>query len=131
MLSETKNILDKVYASRLPKLADLEYLLALQAEDEKAELFAYADKVRHDFVGDEIMIRAIVEFSNVCRNTCFYCGLNKNNSGIERYRLTREEIIACIKNIASAGIKTVVLQSGEDDGLDALWLKEIIEKNEK
>ena len=127
MLSQTKNILDKVYASQLPDLADLEYLLVLEDEKEKAELFAYADSIRHDFVGDEILIRAIVEFSNVCRNTCFYCGLNKNNDKLQRYRLSKDEIIACIKNIASAGIKTVVLQSGEDDDLDAVWLKEIIE----
>ena len=122
-----QHVLDRVYADGLPSIDDIAYLLDLQDERKTAMLFNYADKVRHDFAGDEILLRAIVEFSNVCRNTCFYCGLNKNNKTLQRYRLSREEIIAAVKNIASAGIKTVVLQSGEDDGLDAVWFKKIIE----
>jgi biotin synthase len=122
----TKDVLDRVYAAELPCPADIEYLLSLQ-DDEAALLYSYADKVRHDFVGDEILIRAIIEFSNICRNTCFYCGLNKNNSKLQRYRLNREEILAAVKNIAVAGIKTVVLQSGEDDDLNVIWFRKVIE----
>jgi biotin synthase len=122
----TQHVLDRVYAAQLPCIDDIAYLLDLQ-DEEAATLFNYADKVRHDFAGDEILLRAIVEFSNVCRNTCFYCGLNKNNKTLQRYCLSREEIMAAVKNIASTGIKTVVLQSGEDDGLDAVWLEKIIE----
>jgi biotin synthase len=124
---QTKDVLDRVYAAESPDTADIEYLLALEDNDETAKLFEYADQVRHNSVGDEILLRAIVEFSNICRNTCFYCGLNKNNSNLQRYRLSREEIITAAENIASCGIKTVVLQSGEDDELDVAWLKKIIE----
>ena len=122
-----QDVLDRVGGSSSPQRADIEYLLSLEKKEETDALFDFADGVRRKFVGDEILIRAIVEFSNVCRNNCFYCGLNKSNSKIVRYRLTKEEIIACVENIAAAGIKTVVLQSGEDDGLDAEWLKKIIE----
>jgi len=122
-----QHVLERVYNTELPAVEDIMYLLDLQDETQNTILFDCADKVRCDFVGDEILLRAIVEFSNVCRNTCFYCGLSKNNKTLKRYRLNTEEIIAAVKSIASAGIKTVVLQSGEDDGLDAVWLKKIIE----
>ena len=126
-----QHVLDRVYTGVIPGIDDIAYLLDLQDEQEIAMLFEYADKVRRDCVGDEILLRAIVEFSNGCRNTCFYCGLNKNNKTIQRYRLSREEIIGSVQNIVSAGIKTVVMQSGEDDGLDAVWLEKIIKDVKK
>ncbi len=125
--NRTQYVLDRVYDSELPDIDDIAYLLDLQDESETSMLFDYADRVRQNFVGDEILLRAIVEFSNICRNTCFYCGLNKNNTTLQRYRLSREEIIAAVQDIVSTGIKTLVLQSGEDDGINDVWLKKIIE----
>ena len=92
-----------------------------------ASLLGFADAVRRESVGDGVLLRGIIEFSNVCRNTCRYCGLNRDNAGLRRYRLTRDQILAAARNICDAGIKTVVLQSGEEDNLDADWLREIIE----
>jgi biotin synthase len=83
--------------------------------------------VRRQHVGDGILLRGLIEFSNECRNACAYCGLNKNNKKLVRYRLSRQELLDCVAAVAASGIKTVVLQSGEDDGLDVLWLKDIIE----
>lgn len=127
-IQNTKNVLDKVYACEIPDRKDIEYLLALEDPEETQELFDFADEVRRKFVGDGILLRGIVEFSNYCRNTCSYCGLNKFNKTLQRYRLTKDEIIASIKNIVSTGIKTVVLQSGEDKKLNTNWLKEVIEQ---
>ncbi len=127
-IQNTKNVLEKVYASEIPDRNDIEYLLALQNQKETEELFSFANEVRHKFVGDGILLRGIVEFSNYCRNTCSYCGLNKFNKTLQRYRLTKDEIVASIKDIVSAGIKTVVLQSGEEEKLDTNWLKEVIEQ---
>lgn len=124
---DIKTVLDKVYDSEIPALADLKYLLALEDERQMEALFNYADEVRKRFAGDEILLRGLVEFSNYCRNTCWYCGLNKNNKELQRYRLSSDEIMAAVENIVSTGIKTVVLQSGEDENLDPHWLKELIE----
>jgi len=124
----TKSVLEKVYDSKMPDLADIEYLLARQNPEEMEILFDFADEVRHKFVGDGILLRGIVEFSNYCRNTCSYCGLNKYNKTLPRYRLSQDEIIAAIKYIVSTGVKTVVLQSGEDDKLEPYWLRDIIEQ---
>jgi biotin synthase len=119
-------LLERIYAAPMPEPADVEAVLRAEDPDELGLLFDFANEVRRRFVGDGVLLRGIVEFSNVCRNTCRYCGLNRGNDRLPRYRLTREEILAAVGNIRAAGIKTVVLQSGEEDNLDADWLREII-----
>ena len=79
------------------------------------ELFSYADSVRKKYVGDEIHLRGLIEFSNYCKNTCKYCGLRCENKNIERYRILEDEILEHAKNAAILGFKTIVLQSGEDN----------------
>lgn len=64
--------------------------------------------------GREIYLRGLVEWSNVCRNDCLYCGIRRSNSVPRRYRLTPEEILACGERIHAAGIRTIVLQGGEN-----------------
>ena len=79
------------------------------------ELFSFADSVRKKYVGDEIHLRGLIEFSNYCKNTCKYCGLRCENKNIERYRILEDEILEHAKNAANLGFKTIVLQSGEDN----------------
>lgn len=79
------------------------------------ELFAAADEVRRKYVGDEIHLRALIEFSNICRNNCCYCGLRRDNKNIERYRIDEDTIFKLAEHAArNMGLKTIVLQSGED-----------------
>ena len=92
---------------------DLIALLRLPA-DYSPDLFAAADRVRKEQVGDEVYLRGIIEFSNYCERNCLYCGLRKANAPLERYRMTPDEIIIAAREIAQTGIPTVVLQSGED-----------------
>lgn len=77
-------------------------------------LFTLADKVRQKYVGDEVHLRGLIEFSNYCKQNCLYCGLRRDNKHLNRYRLTEEQIIEFAKNASGLGYKTVVLQSGED-----------------
>lgn len=77
-------------------------------------LFAAADRVRKKFVGDAVHLRALIEFSNYCRQNCCYCGLRRDNANTERYRLDEATIVEFARNAAEMGYKTVVLQSGED-----------------
>lgn len=121
-------LLNRIYASKLPNLKDLEQVLSLEKQDELDRLFSFADKVRKEFCGDGIFLRGIVEFSSFCDKGCCYCGLNKNNHKLSRYRMNQEELIKSVGYLAACKIKTVVLQSGEDPGLDALWLTETIKK---
>ena len=79
-------------------------------------LFA-AEKARtiaDEHFGKKVYIRGIVEFSNYCKNDCFYCGIRCSNKNAERYRLTEEEILECCDEGRKLGFMTFVLQSGED-----------------
>jgi biotin synthase len=119
-------LLNRIYESELPDFKDLEQVLSLENQVELDKLFNFADSVRKEFCGDGIFLRGIIEFSNFCDKECFYCGLNKNNRKLSRYRMSQEELIKSVEYLASCNIKTVVLQSGEDQSLDVLWLKDII-----
>jgi len=121
-LDKLNAVLTRVYESDMPDVNDLEALLELKNSEELAVLFDFADNVRQKFAGEGVFLRGLVEFSNFCRNSCLYCGLNKYNKGLERYCMSHSEILSCVGNIADCGIKTVVLQSGEDNrfGIEAL-----------
>ena len=93
---------------------ELAFLLSTRDEEEAEALFRTADRVRQRAVGDEVHLRGIVEFSNICVQNCRYCGLRKDNHRLHRYRMTREEIIASVREVKAQGLRTVVLQSGED-----------------
>jgi len=121
-----EELLKKVYSQNPCHSEELEYLLSIEEEKDIAMLFSFADRVRREFMGEGILLRGIIEFSNFCRNSCFYCGLNKNNITLSRYRLSKDQIMDSVRQLSSYGIKTVVLQSGEDDELDACWLKDVI-----
>lgn len=78
------------------------------------ELFAEAREVRQQYYGNTIYIRGLIEFTNHCKNDCFYCGIRKSNGNAERYRLSKEEILSCCKTGYALGFRTFVLQGGED-----------------
>jgi biotin synthase len=59
-------------------------------------------------------MRGLIEFTNYCKNDCFYCGIRKSNTNAVRYRLTKEQILSCCKNGYDLGFRTFVLQGGED-----------------
>jgi biotin synthase len=105
---------------------DLAFLLATLDEEEAEALFRAADRVRQRSVGDEVHLRGIVEFSNICSQNCQYCGLRKDNHRLLRYRMTGEEIIASVKEVKARGLRTVVLQSGEDPWFTKERLSDLI-----
>jgi biotin synthase len=88
----------------------------LREEDPSAleTLWAEADRVRRENVGDEVHFRGLIEISNHCARRCGYCGLNAGNSSLKRYRMTDGEILESAKDSLRFGYGTVVLQSGED-----------------
>ncbi|NCC51751.1 MAG: [FeFe] hydrogenase H-cluster radical SAM maturase HydE [Spartobacteria bacterium] len=90
------------------------------------ELWAHADRVRRDMVGDEVHLRGLIEISNHCVQQCGYCGLHRHNKKVQRYRMSREEIIGCIRQAVAFGYGTVVMQSGEDYGITTEWMADII-----
>lgn len=100
----------------------------LNDEDGQSELCRHADEVRKEHVGDEVHLRGLIEFSNICRNNCLYCGIRKDNSEVRRYRLDEEELIDTARKAADMGFKTLVLQSGEDMYFSQKRMCDIIRK---
>lgn len=111
-LPKFTNILQKIQNQLDLTVDELTYLLA--SDDIEQELFKVADRMRAEIVGDEVEIRGAIEFSNFCRKNCDYCGLRRDNNQTVRYRMQTREIVDLAIQMRQAGIKTIILQSGED-----------------
>lgn len=77
-------------------------------------LFIRADDARKSHCGDAVQIRGIIEFSNHCCRNCLYCGLRRDNKALARYRMTEDDIVECAHAVIARGLRTIVLQSGDD-----------------
>lgn len=86
----------------------------LETDRYDAALFQAADHVRRQRYGTDVFVRGLIEFTNYCRNDCYYCGIRRSNAHVQRYRLTPEEILACCTEGYALGFRTFVLQGGED-----------------
>lgn len=73
-----------------------------------------ANFIKTSVYGNKVFLRGIIEFSNYCRKNCLYCGIRKDNKDLKRYRMGLNEILNRAERIVNSGIKTIVLQSGED-----------------
>ena len=107
-----------------------EIITWLKETDQHAlqELWTWADTVRRENVGDGIFLRGLIEFSSYCARMCAYCGLRAANTKLERYRMSAEQIMECVHLAKKLEYGTVVLQSGEDYGVKADWLADVIRR---
>ncbi|MDD7312146.1 MAG: [FeFe] hydrogenase H-cluster radical SAM maturase HydE [Clostridia bacterium] len=105
---------------------DLLDLIVMQDTEAEALLAQRAAAVRQQVYGRDVFIRGLIEFTNYCRNDCFYCGIRRSNACAQRYRLTREEILACCRTGYGLGFRTFVLQGGEDPFFTTERLAELV-----
>ena len=96
-----------------PIECDIKSLLCSRGE-EAQYLRHCAARTSEELFGRAVYVRGLIEISSYCRNNCLYCGLRRSNSAAERYRLTEEQILECCSNGYSLGLRTFVLQGGED-----------------
>lgn len=92
---------------------DIIYLLSLEDKTEQLALFTKAYDVKKRFVGTKVFFRGLIELSNVCIKNCFYCGIRKDNSHVNRYTMTVEEVLDAAKWANERRYGSVVIQSGE------------------
>ena len=104
------------------------YLLNLDNEADVARLLQAGDAVRKACCGDAVQIRALVEFSNVCARHCNYCGLRAPNTSVQRYRMRPDEIVELAGELNRKGLKTIVLQSGEDPYYTGEMIADIVRR---
>lgn len=94
----------------------LQLLKGLRTPDSEAPQYLYrrAEAVRQEVYGRDVFLRGLIEFTNYCKNDCYYCGIRRSNRNCERFRLTPEEIMECCATGYMLGFRTFVLQGGED-----------------
>ncbi|MFW6274008.1 MAG: [FeFe] hydrogenase H-cluster radical SAM maturase HydE, partial [Halanaerobium sp.] len=126
---EIKKLVDQAYEKAQLNKEEITSLLEADLS-ELDYLLQSADQKREEICGDEVHLRAIIEFSSYCRQNCHYCGLRKDNQKLKRYQLEKNEIIKTAQMAAELGYQTVVLQSGEDE-YPAAEIAEIIEEIKK
>jgi biotin synthase len=105
---------------------DIEQWLRETDTQQLKALWEAANNVRAKHVGNAVHIRGLLEISNHCVRKCTYCGINKERTTVSRYRMTEEEIMACVHDIVELGYGTVVIQAGEDYGLTKNFIARIV-----
>ena len=100
--------------SDLSIMTDRELAELLKTDKYDNELRELADKKRREIYGTDVYIRGLIEFTNYCKNDCYYCGIRCSNKNAQRYRLTKEDILSCCDEGYRLGFRTFVMQGGED-----------------
>ena len=107
-------LIDKLNETRTLSKEEWTELIARRTPNLSEYLFSIARILRKTYYGKEVYVRGLIEFSNYCKNDCYYCGIRRSNKTAHRYRLTEEEIFDCCREGYDLGFRTFVLQSGED-----------------
>ncbi|MDF2567834.1 MAG: [FeFe] hydrogenase H-cluster radical maturase HydE [Oscillospiraceae bacterium] len=109
-----KHLIDKLYETKSLEKQEFIELIQNRSKDDEEYLFKLARGVSQKIFGNKIYLRGLIEFTNYCRNDCYYCGIRKSNQNADRYRLSKEEILSCCEQGHKLGFRTFVLQGGED-----------------
>lgn len=109
-----RDLIDKLEKERILTRDEFVHLLSNFTDEDSEYLFGKAREISQRHFGDRIYVRGLIEFTNYCRNDCLYCGIRRSNRNVDRYRLSKEEILSCCQNGYQLGFRTFVLQGGED-----------------
>lgn len=101
-------------------------LLTTTERETVETLFEAARTSALNTFGNKVFIRGLIEVSNYCRNNCLYCGIRRGNREVPRYRLSKEQILSCCAEGYAIGIRTFVLQGGEDNRQTTTWLADVV-----
>ncbi len=126
-----KNLIDKLSVEH--SLCESEYKILIENLDDNLRLYAAqkADEQRRKIYGNKVFIRGLIEISNICKNDCLYCGIRASNNNCTRYRLSKEDILACCDEGYKIGFRTFVMQGGEDMHFSDQIMCEIISEIKK
>jgi len=105
--------LEQVLTKENFDLEDIVYLLSLEDAEEQNRLFKAAYAVKEKYIGRKVYYRGLIEYSNICKKNCYYCGIRGENINTERYTMTDEEVLEAAQAAYDYGYASVVIQSGE------------------
>lgn len=114
MQQTAREMIQEIKCRRDISIEQLEYLLITEDKDCLEMLREEAVQTAQKIYGNQVFIRGLIEFTNYCKNDCYYCGIRRSNHCADRYRLTKEEILSCTDTGYELGFRTFVLQGGED-----------------
>lgn len=123
-----EKIIDRLCNEKILSREEFTIILEKAGEEDMQYLFAKAREVSKKYFGNKIYIRGLIEFTNYCKNDCYYCGIRKSSGNVERYRLSREDILQCCRSGYKLGFRTFVLQGGEDPWYSDEKLADIISR---
>ena len=109
-----KKLINKLIKNNHLSEEELIHLIDNISSEDKNYLFKKASETRYKYYGNKVFLRGLIEFTNYCKNDCYYCGIRCSNKSIDRYRLSLNDILECCKVGYELGYKTFVLQGGED-----------------
>lgn len=109
-----KELIDKLYETNNLTKEELLYIIENADKEQREYIIHKAHETRMKHYGDKVFLRGLIEFTNYCKNDCYYCGIKRSNDNADRYRLTLEQILHCCKVGYELGFRTFVLQGGED-----------------
>ena len=113
-MGNIREIVDKVKRRQDITLEELRMIMETASKEDMDYLTSTAREVADSIYGKNVYVRGLIEFTNYCRNDCYYCGIRRSNKEAERYRLTEEQIMECCQMGYELGFRTFVLQGGED-----------------
>lgn len=122
---DMNKIIDRLYTDGNLQDSELKKIITV---NDNTYLASMADRRRREFYGDAVFVRGLIEVSNFCRNNCYYCGIRAENKNLSRYRLTKEEILLCCEEGYNLGLRTFVLQGGEDSQLSDKIICDVVSK---
>ena len=126
VLTSLKLLIDKLTEKSILQKEEWIFLLSNRNSEIEEYAFEKAREVAVQHYGKKVFARGLIEFTNYCKNNCYYCGIRCGNKKVKRYRLTKEEILNCCRIGNELGFKTFVLQGGEDHYFTDEKLLEII-----
>ncbi len=89
-------------------------IISAHSQIDKQWLYEKARQMREQYYANKVYLRGLIEISNYCKKNCYYCGIRAGNKEAVRYRLTKEQILLCAKKSYDKGLRTIVMQGGED-----------------
>lgn len=107
-------LIEKLEKAHCLNREELFALLRSHTPEVQAALAQKALDQRRRSYGQRVCIRGLIEFTNYCKNDCYYCGIRCSNSRAQRYRLTEDEVLEACRTGYGLGLRSFVLQGGED-----------------
>ena len=113
-MTDVQSVIQKLVSSGDISREEIILLLENRNADIQSVLAEKASAAARENYGNKVFVRGLIEFTNYCKNDCYYCGIRCSNKNASRYRLTRDEILECASHGYDLGFRTIVLQGGED-----------------